>query len=123
MEEMQMTKRTVQKIAESLERRNFLKKLTLVTGAFLGGVLGLSQPAHATTRVFCCFLCKDPKDCTYKKENCACEWSWTCDHRDSCATYLCKECHTVTPCGASCGTTAICSAATFKRKIKGCTPK
>ena len=115
-----MTRKTVGKIAASLERRSFLQKLILATGALLGGVLGTSQPAYATTFLACCALCKDPAECRYT--GCACEWAWVCDHIPNCARWLCKECYTAPPCNGGCFSVK-CSKTVFKSEIRNCTPK
>jgi hypothetical protein len=75
-------------IETALGRRDFLRKVTNVTGAFIGGLFGAPQLAYACYE--CCGLCKDPSTCTWNPSSCACVWCWVC--KDSCNYWKCSEC-------------------------------
>ena len=89
----------IERLANVLERRRFLRGLAATTAAVIMGVLGLSKPVYAGGIIECCNLCFNPASCEYS--NCNCVWQWTCCQGEN--RFSCKECYTIAaPCGPGC---------------------
>ena len=85
-----MKRTLVEAIERAVGRRSFLKRTALVSGAFIGGLLGASNKAAAGGGP-CCGLCK-PSGNPPWPQNCACAWCWVCKDAINCLKYKCKEC-------------------------------
>lgn len=86
-----MTRKVVEIIERQLERRNFLRRAALVTGAFIGGLLVAPTRATAKPANGCCGLCFTPGSPPWPG-NCACMWCWVCKYPVDCFKYKCMEC-------------------------------
>ena len=84
-------------VERAVGRRDFLRKATNISAAFIGGLFGASQFAYACYE--CCGLCRDPSiSCNWSA--CACVWCWVC--KKECHFYRCSEC-LMTPFTPPCG--------------------
>ena len=87
---------------EGSGRRGFLRRSSLVVGAFVAGVLGV-EPAHASRHTRCCDLCRTPAQCPFPfkdwKKECESYLVWTCSWprggggEGYQVTYACFECY------------------------------
>jgi hypothetical protein len=133
-----MKKSIVEAIERELSRRSFLRRIALVTGAFMTGLLVAPKPALAKPPWGCCNLCfTDPFSCSWPPD-CACVWCWVCEETNDCFYYKCSECIMTfyngcstancrcweTDHGDVCRTCdgVVCSAFIKRGKIPGCVP-
>ena len=100
---MKTKKSTVEKIGAFMERRTFLRKMTLAAGSFVVGVLGLPRSAGASgcsgpvgLTYKCCCLCKWPTNPPCNGLTCSALWTWFCTYWLGVPYqpeyYLCYEC-------------------------------
>lgn len=94
-----MSKKLVEMLEKTVDRRAFLSKAAAACTAFTAGLVGFARPARAHYRhVYCCHLCTVDCPSTY---SCACWWSWTCCHSGN--TVYCRECfYSSSSCGNHC---------------------
>ena len=96
-------------LAEKLDRRSFLGRVSLGLVGGLLALIGLPKESNALVTYYCCTLCKNPSgSCS----NCACTWCWTCLSTIG-RTFNCCECHGDNSyCGSGCSNVT-CSYATI----------
>ena len=96
---MNKKKAVIERIGAAIERRSFLRQITLVSGSFILGVLGLPKSSEASGcgpgsvgfTYECCCLCKWPwnKNCL---DDCSDIWGWVCQGTDPYEWWICYEC-------------------------------
>jgi hypothetical protein len=100
-----MKRTIVEEIGALVDRRLFLRRISLVAGSFAAGVLGLPKSSEASdcstgNKHGCCCLCKNPYvSCPYDwvdwgdPGNCSFVWQWYCNTGfPGWHTYFCYEC-------------------------------
>jgi hypothetical protein len=86
-----MKKSVVETIERMLDRRSFVRKTALVTGALISGLI--AAPKEASAKTPCCGLCHVPGTPPWPGSGCYCVWCWTCKSID-CVIFKCMECFT-----------------------------
>jgi hypothetical protein len=86
-------------LAEKLDRRSFLGKVTLGLAGSLLALIGVPRESKALVSYYCCTLCESPSgSCS----GCACTWCWRCLSTIG-RTFNCCECHKDDSyCGSGC---------------------
>lgn len=97
------------KLAETPDRRSFIKLAARATAATAGAILGLGSLRSRADAVACCPCCLPwGKRCSYCNgyrcpSGCVTKWSWSCC--SSGCTYICTDCDcngdTKVDCGCS----------------------
>lgn len=101
-----MKRTIVETIERELSRRNFLRRLALVSGALISGLLVPPKRAEACPPFQgCCSLCFPVVGSCSWPPDCACVWCWVCKDTINCRKFKCSECIMSFP--SSC-TPAIC---------------
>lgn len=88
-----MKKSVVETIERMLDRRSFVKKTAVVTGALITGLIAAPKGASGKSPDFCCNLCRVPSP-PWPGSGCYCVWCWTCREPVDCIRYKCMECFT-----------------------------
>jgi hypothetical protein len=110
-----MNRTIVETIERGLNRRSFLARAAVLTGAFVTGLLVAPNRASAKPPWGCCSLCFEPGSRPWPSD-CACVWCWVCPEPVSCLKFKCYEC--IMSFEYSC-TPQICQCWTYDRR-DGC---
>lgn len=89
-----MKKSVVETIERMLDRRSFVKKTAVVTGALISGLIAAPKEASGKAPYYCCNVCKLPGTPPWPGSGCYCVWCWTCKEPVDCLRYKCMECFT-----------------------------
>lgn len=134
-----MKRAIVETIERELSRRNFVRRVALVAGAFMSGLLVAPKRAAAChPPTGCCELCFPfAGQCSWPPD-CACVWCWVCKQSSTCRKFKCSECimsfpSSCTPALCMCHNTdvvddcrtcagVVCSAFLNLGKYTPCTP-